>query len=125
LLVVGVMRVKRGDVDGHRRAMVAALATSALFLVSYVVHHALHGTHGCGATGAARTLYVAVLWTHTPLAAVVSVLAPGTARLGFRDERARHRGLAKWTFPIWLYVSVTGVAIYVMAYQLWPKAVTT
>jgi len=120
LLVVGVRRVKRGDVAGHRRLMTTAMWTSAGFLVAYVVNHALHGVHGCGATGAARVFYFVVLDTHTPLAMAVAYLAPRTAWLGSKGRLVEHKRLAKWTFPIWLYVSVTGVAVYVMAYHLWP-----
>ncbi len=120
LLVVGVRRVKRGDVAGHRRMMITAMWTSAAFLAAYLVNHALHGVHGCGATGATRVVYFVVLDTHTPLAMLVAYLAPRTAWLGSKGRVAEHKRLAKWTFPIWLYVSVTGVAVYVMAYHLWP-----
>jgi putative membrane protein len=116
------MRIKRGDVQGHRRLMTTAMWTSAAFLAAYVVNHALHGVHGCGATGAARVFYFVVLDTHTPLAIVVAYLAPRTAWLGSKGRVEEHKRLAKWTFPIWLYVSVTGVAVYVMAYHLWPPA---
>jgi len=124
LLLVGWTRIRRRDVDGHRRAMLSALATSAVFLVTYVVHHALHGAHGSGATGAARTFYLAILGTHTVLAVAVAVLAPRVAWLGLKGRLDAHRRLAKVTLPVWLYVSVTGVAVYVMAYHLWPAART-
>jgi uncharacterized membrane protein YozB (DUF420 family) len=120
LLLVGVARIKRKDVDGHRRMMLTALGTSAAFLVVYLVNHAIHGLHHCGATGVARVVYFVVLDTHTPLAAVVAYLAPRTAWLGLKGRVDAHRRLARWTLPIWLYVSVTGVAVYVMAYHLWP-----
>ena len=122
LLVVGWTRIRRKDVDGHRRAMLSALASSVAFLVTYVVHHALHGTHGSGATGGARTFYLAVLGTHTVLAVAVAVLAPRVAWLGLKGRLDAHRRLARITLPIWLYVSVTGVVVYVMAYHLWPAA---
>lgn len=120
LLVVGWRRIKRGDVDGHRRMMLTALVTSAAFLVLYLVNHAIHGIHLCGATGAARVVYFVVLDTHTPLAAAIAYMAPRTAWLGVKGRLDEHRRLARWTFPIWMYVSVTGVAVYVMAYHLWP-----
>jgi putative membrane protein len=122
LLLVGWRRIKRKDVDGHRRAMVSALAVSVAFLVTYVVHHALHGQHRSSATGTARTVYMIVLWTHTPLATAVAVLAPRVAWLGWKGEVSRHRFLARFTLPCWIYVSVTGIAVYVMAYHLWPSA---
>jgi putative membrane protein len=120
LLFVGWRRIKRKDVDGHRRTMLTALVTSAAFLLVYLVNHSIHGVHGCGATGGARTFYLFVLWTHTPLAAAVAYLAPRTAWLGVKGRFEAHRRLARITLPIWIYVSVTGVAVYVMAYHLWP-----
>ena len=119
-LLAGWARIRRKDVDGHRRTMLTALGTSAAFLVTYVVHHALHGTHGSGATGGARTFYLAVLGSHTVLAVAVAVLAPRVAWLGLKGRIDAHRRLAKIMLPVWLYVSVTGVAVYVMAYHLWP-----
>lgn len=125
LLVVGRRRIAAKDVDGHRRLMLTSLVTSAGFLVLYLVNHALHGVHGCGATGAARVLYFVVLDTHTPLAAAIAYMAPRTAWLGLKGRFDEHRRLARWTFPIWIYVSATGVAVYVMAYHLWPPAAGT
>jgi uncharacterized membrane protein YozB (DUF420 family) len=120
LLVSGWRRIRRKDVDGHRRRMLAALGTSAAFLVSYLVHHALHGVHGCGAQGGARVVYLAVLASHTILSVAVAVLAPRVAWLGLKGRLDAHRRLARFTLPCWLYVSVTGIAVYVMAYHLWP-----
>jgi putative membrane protein len=120
LLVAGWLRIRRRDVAGHRRLMTSALVTSIAFLAVYLVHHSIHGDHKCGATGAMRVLYLAILFTHIPLAVAIAVLAPRVAWLGWKGELARHRVLARITLPMWLYVSVTGVAIYVMAYHLWP-----
>ena len=122
LLLVGWRRIKRREIDGHRRAMLTALGCSAAFLVLYLVNHALHGVHGCGATGARRTFYLAVLGTHTVLAAGVAYLAPRVAWLGWKGRLDAHRRLARITLPIWFYVSFTGVAVYFMAYHLWPPA---
>lgn len=122
LLLVGWRRILRKDVAGHRRAMLSALGVAALFLVTYLVHHALHGVHGSGAKGAARTLYLAILLSHTVLAVAIAYLAPRVAWLGVKGRLDAHRRLARWTLPIWLYVSVTGVVIYAMAYHLWPAA---
>jgi putative membrane protein len=120
LLVLGWRAVRRRDVVTHKRLMTTALCTSALFLVLYVVNHALHGVHGCGATGGARVFYLSVLGTHTVLAMAVAYLAPRVGWLGWKNRLDAHRRLARWTLPIWLYVSVTGVAVYVMAYWIWP-----
>ena len=125
LLVAGWRRIRRKDVDAHRRAMLSAIVTSALFLVTYVVHHALHGTHGSGAAGALRVVYLVVLGTHTVLAIAIAVLVPRVAWLALKGHIDRHRTLARVTLPIWLYVSVTGIAVYVMAYHLWPARVAT
>ena len=121
LLVVGWFRIRRRDLGGHKRSMLTAMATAAAFLVTYVVHHSMHGTHGSSATGGARTFYLAVLGSHTVLAVAVTVLAPRVAWLGLKGRLASHKWLARVTLPIWLYVSVTGVAVYVMAYHLWPN----
>ncbi len=120
LLLVGWRRIRRKDVAGHRRAMLAAVATSALFLVSYLVHHAMHGTHGSGAQGAARIVYLVILGTHTVLAIAIAVLVPRLVWLGLRGEIDRHKVLARMTLPAWLYVSVTGVVVYWLVYHLWP-----
>ena len=128
LLVVGWRRIRRKDVDGHRRAMLAAIVASALFLTSYVVHHALHGTHGSSASrvsAAAGILYAAILGTHTALAIAIAILVPRVAWLALKGHIDRHRTLARITLPIWLYVSVTGIAVYVMAYHLWPARAAT
>ena len=124
-LLVGWRRVRRKDIDGHRRSMLGAVALAALFLVSYVVHHAMHGTHGSGATGGVRVFYLVVLGTHTVLAIAIAILVPRVLWLALKGEFDRHRTLAKITFPIWLYVSVTGIAVYVMAYHLWPARPAT
>ena len=124
-LLVGWRRIRRKDIDGHRRAMLGAVVLAALFLVSYVVHHAMHGTHGSGATGALRVFYLAVLGTHTVLAIAIAALVPRVLWLALKGHFDRHRTLARITFPIWLYVSVTGIAVYVMAYHLWPARAAT
>lgn len=122
LLLVGWARIRRKDVDGHKRAMLSALAVAAVFLVTYVVHHAMHGTHGSSATGTARTVYLVILLSHTVLAFAVAYLAPRVAWLGLKGRLAEHRKLARIAMPVWLYVSVTGVLVYFMAYHLWPSA---
>ena len=121
LLVTGWIRIRRKDVEGHRRAMLTALGTSGAFLVAYLLHHALHPwIHRCAAQGATLAVYQIILGTHTILAVTIAVLAPRVAWLGLKGRIESHRFLAKFTLPCWLYVSVTGVVVYVMAYHLWP-----
>lgn len=120
LLLAGYVHVKRGRVETHKRCMLGALGVSAAFLASYVTYHALFPPRVFGGEGSVRTLYLAVLASHVVLAALVPFLALRTAWLGLKDRRDTHRRWARWTFPIWLYVSVTGVAVYVMLYLLWP-----
>lgn len=119
-LVVAYRAIRRRDVERHRRWMLAASATSALFLASYLVYHAQVGSVRFLGTGPGRTVYFAVLLSHTVLAVVVLPLVLRTLFLGLKRRDDRHRRLAKWTFPIWLYVSVTGVVVYVMLYHLYP-----
>ena len=120
LLVVAYRAIRRLDVPRHRRWMLAAASVSALFLASYLVYHARVGSVRFLGTGAARTVYFAVLLSHTVLAVAVLPLVLRTLYLGLRRRDDPHRRLAKWTFPIWLYVSVTGVVVYVMLYHLYP-----
>ncbi len=120
VLVVAYRAIRRLDVARHRRWMLAAAATSALFLVSYVAYHARVGSIRFLGTGAARTLYFTVLTSHTVLAVAVLPLVLRTLYLGLKRRDDPHRRIAKWTFPIWLYVSLTGVVVYVMLYHLYP-----
>ena len=99
--------------------MLAALATSGLFLVSYVVYHANAGSRPFLGEGAIRVVYFGILITHVILAAAILPLALMTAARGLTAQFDRHVQLARWTLPIWLYVSVTGVVIYLMLYQLY------
>ena len=118
LLVTGYVLIRRGRRDAHRNVMVAALACSTLFLVSYLYYHAHVGSVRFPGTGAARTLYLGILLTHTVLAAAVPILAVITVVLAWKGQFARHVRIARWTLPIWLYVSVTGVVVYWMLYQM-------
>jgi uncharacterized membrane protein YozB (DUF420 family) len=121
LLVTGLLLIKRGRVEAHKRAMLAAFGVSVLFLACYLAYHTMIvGSRPFGGTGAVRYVYYSILLTHIVLAATVPFLAIRTIYLGLRDRRAQHRRLARWTFPIWLYVSVTGVLIYLMLYWLYP-----
>ena len=117
LLVTGWVLIRRGRRAAHRRAMLAALACSALFLVSYLVYHFEVGSVRFEGTGAVRTVYLAILLSHTVLAAAVPVLALVTLSRALAAKFDRHRAIARWTLPIWLYVSVTGVVVYWMLYR--------
>jgi len=119
LLVCGYLLIRRRRIDQHRRVMQTAFATSCLFLVCYLVYHAQVGSvpfHHEGTT--LRTVYLAILLTHTVLAATVPVLAIITLRRALAARYDKHRQIARWTLPIWLYVSVTGVVVYVMLYHV-------
>lgn len=118
LLAAGYVCIRRGRIDLHRRCMLAAFATSALFLVSYLVYHAQVGSRPFTGEGPVRVVYFTILVSHIVLAAAILPLAIVTLRRGLRRDDARHAALARWTLPIWLYVSVTGVAVYWMLYQL-------
>lgn len=122
-LLLGFIAVRRGEIERHRRWMIAAAVTSAAFLVSYLTYHAKAGSVRFEGQGPVRPLYFAILISHTLLAVVVLPLALRTLYLGLRRRDDRHRRIARWTFPIWLYVSVTGVVVYVMLYRLYPPSV--
>jgi uncharacterized membrane protein YozB (DUF420 family) len=117
LLVIAYVLIRRRRIEQHRRVMLAAFATSTLFLISYVVYHAQVGSVRFTREGFVRPLYLTILATHVVLAATVPVLATITLSFGLRRKFARHRAIARWTFPIWMYVSVTGVLVYVLLYQ--------
>jgi len=117
LLVVGYVLIRLRRIDQHRRTMIAAFVTSSLFLVSYVVYHAQVGSVRFTRHGFVRPLYYSILITHVTLAFVVLPLAIVTLRRGLGARFVQHRAIARWTLPIWLYVSVTGVLVYILLYQ--------
>jgi uncharacterized membrane protein YozB (DUF420 family) len=117
LLVIGFVLVRRRQLELHRRCMLAAFATSSLFLVSYLVYHAQVGSVPFTRQGAVRPIYFTILITHVILAAAVLPLALMTLSRGLKARYAQHIRIARWTLPIWLYVSVTGVLVYVLLYQ--------
>ncbi len=119
LLLAGFYFVRRRNVRAHRACMVAALVVSGLFLVSYVVYHYNYGSVRFTGQGAVRTFYFVVLVTHVVLAAAIVPLVVLTVRRALRADYLRHRRVARWTYPLWLYVSVTGVIVYLMLYQLY------
>jgi uncharacterized membrane protein YozB (DUF420 family) len=117
LLVVAYAMIRTGRIEQHRRVMLAAFTTSSLFLISYLVYHAQVGSVPFTRQGFVRPLYFGILVTHVVLAAVTLPLALITLSRGLKARYARHRAIARWTLPIWLYVSVTGVLVYVLLYQ--------
>ena len=118
LLVAGWTLVRRGRRDAHRAAMLAALATSAAFLASYLVYHFEVGSVRFAGRGAVRTVYFAVLLSHTVLAAAIVPLVLVTVARALRGRFAAHRALARYTLPLWLWVSVSGVVVYWMLYRM-------
>jgi uncharacterized membrane protein YozB (DUF420 family) len=118
LLVIGYTLIRRGWREQHRRVMLAAFATSALFLVSYVVYHANVGSRPFTGQGPIRAVYFTILITHVVLAAAILPMALITLNHALRQRFERHVPIARWTLPIWLYVSVTGVLVYLMLYQM-------
>jgi uncharacterized membrane protein YozB (DUF420 family) len=119
LLTVGYFLIRRGRIAQHRAVMLTAFCTSVLFLTSYLVYHAHAGSKHFPGQGPIRLVYFGVLLTHTVLAATVPVLAIITLSRGLSARYDRHRAIARWTLPIWLYVSVTGVVVYFMLYRLY------
>jgi len=119
LLVIGYTLIRRGRVRQHRAVMIAACTVSALFLTSYVIYHANIGSKPFPGRGPVRFVYFTILITHVFLAAAVLPLALVTLSRGLRSRFDRHVAIARWTFPIWLYVSVTGVIVYLMLYRMY------
>ena len=118
LLSAGYVMIRRGRIDAHRRCMLAACTASVLFLISYVIYHLDVGSVPYTGQGGARVFYFAVLISHVILAAAIAPLAIITVMHALRERFDRHRRIARWTLPIWLYVSVTGLIVYVMLYMM-------
>jgi putative membrane protein len=118
LLTLGWRAIKRRQIERHWKLMVAAFTTSSLFLVSYLLRFYLSGTHRYPGDGWDKALYLAILFSHMLLAALLVPLALRALYLGARRRDAKHRRLARWTWPIWMYVSITGVVIYLMLYPI-------
>jgi uncharacterized membrane protein YozB (DUF420 family) len=118
LLVWGYTLIRRKQVETHRKVMQTAFVVSCLFLVSYLVYHYQVGSVRFPKTGVIRAVYLSILTSHTILAAAVPILAIITLRRGRAGRFDRHRRIARWTLPVWLYVSVTGVVVYLMLYHL-------
>jgi putative membrane protein len=118
LLITGYVLIRRGDRRRHKACMIAALVMSALFLTSYVIYHAQVGSVPFKRTGWIRTAYFAVLIPHVILAAAIVPPILITVSRGLSAKYDKHRRIARWTLPLWLYVSVTGVIVYLMLYQM-------
>jgi uncharacterized membrane protein YozB (DUF420 family) len=118
LLLTGYALIKQRRLTAHRNVMIAAVVCSTLFLTSYLVYHAQVGSVRFPGTGLPRTIYLSILLTHTVLAAAVPFLAAVTVWRAYKKRWSRHVAIARWTLPIWLYVSVTGVVVYWMLYQM-------
>ena len=118
LIVTAYILIRRGQRILHKRFMLAALTSSTAFLVSYVVYHANAGSKHFAGTGVIRGVYFMILITHVVLTAVILPLVLITTARGLRAQYDRHVRIARWTLPLWLYVSVTGVVVYLMLYQL-------
>jgi uncharacterized membrane protein YozB (DUF420 family) len=118
LLVTAHRMIKRGRVTAHRRLMLAAVAASFLFLISYLYYHAHAGLHYFRGHGWMRPVYFSILTSHTILAAAIVPLVAVTLFRAWRERFDKHRIIARWTYPLWLYVSVTGVVIYFMLYRI-------
>jgi len=118
LLTIGWFLIRARRIAAHRRVMIAAFVSSSLFLISYTIYHAHIGSKRFPGTGPIRAVYLSILIPHVTLAAVVLPMAIVTLRRGLRRDDKPHRRLARWTLPIWLFVSVTGVIVYLMLYQM-------
>jgi uncharacterized membrane protein YozB (DUF420 family) len=120
LIIVGFVFIRRKQVRAHRACMIAAVCCSVLFLMSYLFYHYHHGATRFTGTGWVRPFYLVILFTHTVLAALIVPFVIVTLARGLRGEFRKHLRIARWTFPMWLYVSVTGVVVYLMLYHLYP-----
>lgn len=118
LLAFGHHFIKRGSMAKHRALMIAAFATSSVFLACYLYYHFHVGSVHFRGQGWSRPVYFSILISHTVLAAVVVPMILITLTLGLRNRFDRHRRIARWTYPIWMYVSVTGVVVYLMLYKI-------
>ncbi len=120
LLIAGYRFIRSKRIRAHRNCQVAAVATSTLFLTSYLTYHYYHGSTRFPGQGIVRPIYFIILLTHTILAAVIVPMILVTLYRALRSDFNRHRRIARWTLPMWLYVSITGVIVYLMLYQIYP-----
>ena len=121
LLTSGYFFIRRRNVIAHRNCQISALVVSVLFLISYVTYHAQHGATRFAGQGIVRPVYFVILTTHTILAVVIVPFVILTFLRAKRGDFLRHKAIARWTLPMWLYVSITGVVVYLMLYHLYPS----
>ena len=119
LLLIGWVFIRRGDVRRHRLSMLGAVATSSLFLVFYVTRFTITGTHSFAGVGAAKTIYLGILFSHMILAVLIVPCVLRLLYLVWKKRFQDHRRLARWVFPAWLYVSITGFVVYVLLYHVY------
>ncbi len=122
LLLLGRRAIRQKQVQRHRKLMISVFIVSGLFLTSYLIYHYGHGSQPFQGEGLVRYIYFTILISHTILATAILPLAIVTLIRGLKRDDVRHKRIARWTYPIWLYVSVTGIMIYLMLYQLFPAA---
>lgn len=121
LIVAGFILIRKKQVNAHRACMIGAVVTSTIFLISYLTYHYYHGVTRFAGTGASLPVYFTILTTHTFLAVVIVPFVLVTLRRAIKGQFGRHKSIARWTFPMWLYVSITGVVVYLMLYHLYPS----
>ena len=121
LLIAGYRFIRHGRINAHRNCQLTAFTTSALFLISYLTYHYYHGATRFPGQGIVRPIYFTILITHTILAVVIVPMIMLTLYRAARRDFIRHRRIARWTLPLWLYVSITGVIVYLMLYHLYPQ----
>jgi putative membrane protein len=122
LLVIGYFYIRQGNMAAHKKVMISAFVVSSIFLISYLIYHAHAGSTKFLGTGFIRPVYFSILISHIILAAVIVPMAIITMFRGLKARYDKHKRIARWTLPVWLYVSVTGVIIYVMLYHLYPHS---
>jgi uncharacterized membrane protein YozB (DUF420 family) len=120
LLMTGYMFIRAHRVNAHRNCQISAFVSSTLFLASYLTYHYFHGTTRFAGPGIVRAVYFVILISHTILAILIVPLVLVTLYRAIRGDFFRHRRIARWTLPLWMYVSVTGVVVYLMLYQIYP-----
>ena len=121
MIITGYVMIRRGKINAHRACMIAAVSTSIIFLISYIIYHFNVGATRFAGTGWSRPFYFTVLVSHTILAVILAPVVVVTVRRALKGDFARHRMIARWTFPMWVYVSITGVLVYFMLYHWFPS----
>lgn len=121
-LALGYVFIRNKNIRAHRACMIGAFITSTIFLASYLIYHYYHGATRFPGQGAVRLAYLSILLTHTILAVVIVPMIFITLARALRERFDQHRRVARWTLPLWLYVSVTGVVVYLMLYHLYPTS---